>query len=41
MVLHLHHRLVMWWWLRHVGFIPDGEKHDLIRDLEAMAADPR
>jgi len=37
----LHHRLVMWWWLRHVGFIPDGEKHDLIRDLEAMAAAPR
>lgn len=37
----LHHRLVMWWWLRHVGFIPDGEKHGLIRDLEAMAADPR
>lgn len=32
----LHHRVVMWWWLRHVGFIPDGETHDLIRDLEAM-----
>lgn len=32
----LHHRIVMWWWLRHVGVIPDGEKHDLIRDLEAM-----
>ncbi len=37
----LHHRLVMWWWLRHVGVIPDGEKHDLIRGLEAMAASPR
>ena len=37
----LHHRLVMWWWLRHVGLIADGEKHDLIRDLEAMAATPR
>ena len=36
----LHHRLLMWWWLRHVGFIPDGEKHDLIRDLEVMAANP-
>jgi aminoglycoside phosphotransferase (APT) family kinase protein len=32
----LHHRVVMWWWLRHVGFIADGETHDLIRDLEAM-----
>ena len=36
----LHHRVLMWWWLRHVGFIPDGEKHDLIRDLEAMVASP-
>lgn len=36
----LHHRVLMWWWLRHVGVIPDGEKHDLIRDLEAMAASP-
>jgi aminoglycoside phosphotransferase (APT) family kinase protein len=33
----LHHRLVMWWWLRHVGIIPDGEKHDLIHALECMA----
>jgi aminoglycoside phosphotransferase (APT) family kinase protein len=32
----LYHRVVMWWWLRHVGVIPDSEKHDLIRDLEAM-----
>lgn len=33
----LHHRLVMWWWLRQLGVIADGERHDLIRDLEAMA----
>lgn len=32
----LLHRLVMWWWLRHVGVIHDGEQHDLIVDLEAM-----
>jgi Ser/Thr protein kinase RdoA (MazF antagonist) len=33
----LHHRIVMWWWLRHVGFIPDGEEeHDLIKDLRRM-----
>ena len=33
----LHHRLVMWWWLRHVGIIPDGEPHDLIDALTQMA----
>ncbi len=33
----LYHRLVMWWWLRHVGAIPDGQTHDLVRDLAAMA----
>ncbi len=32
----LHHRVVMWWWLRHVGIIADGEPHGLIDDLEAM-----
>lgn len=34
----LHHRVVMWWWLRHVGYIPDGERHGLIDDLEAMVS---
>jgi aminoglycoside phosphotransferase (APT) family kinase protein len=33
----LHHRVVMWWWLRHVGFVADGERHPLIDDLKAMA----
>lgn len=33
----LHHRVVMWWWLRHVGVIADGEEHALIADLRAMA----
>ena len=33
----LHHRLVMWWWLRHVGIIPDGQPHDLIDALTQMA----
>lgn len=33
----LIHRVVMWYWLRHVGVIPDSGKHDLIVDLEAMA----
>ena len=33
----LLHRVVMWWWLRHVGVIADGERHDLIMDLERMA----
>jgi hypothetical protein len=27
----------MWWWLRYVGVIADGEEHQLIVDLEAMA----
>jgi hypothetical protein len=31
------HRLTMWWWLRHVGVIAEGEEHDLMRDLRAMA----
>jgi aminoglycoside phosphotransferase (APT) family kinase protein len=35
------HRIVMWGWLRRYGVIAPGEKHDLIRDLEAMAATPR
>lgn len=36
----LIHRVVMWYWLRHVGIIPDAAaKHDLIADLEAMAAE--
>lgn len=33
----LLHRVIMWWWLRHVGIIPDGERHPLIADLEQMA----
>ncbi|MBN9314611.1 MAG: aminoglycoside phosphotransferase family protein [Devosia sp.] len=37
----LLHRLTMWWWLRHVGVIREGERHDLIVDLEAMAAQKR
>ncbi|MBN9308489.1 aminoglycoside phosphotransferase family protein [Devosia sp.] len=37
----LLHRLTMWWWLRHVGVIREGERHDLIVDLEAMAAKKR
>jgi len=32
----LLHRVTMWMWLRHTGFIPDGETGDLITDLEAM-----
>ena len=31
------HRVVMWYWLRHVGVIADGEQHQLIADLHAMA----
>jgi hypothetical protein len=27
----------MWMWLRHVGVILEGERHDLMADLEAMA----
>ncbi|WP_137151784.1 aminoglycoside phosphotransferase family protein [Devosia sp. FKR38] len=33
----LIHRVVMWYWLRHVGVIADGEPHPLIADLHAMA----
>lgn len=33
----LIHRVVMWYWLRHVGVIPGDGKHDLLVDLEAMA----
>ena len=33
----LIHRVVMWYWLRHVGVIADGEQHQLIADLHAMA----
>lgn len=34
----LHHRVVMWWWLRHVGVIADREQHPLLASLEEMAA---
>ena len=37
----LLHRLTMWWWLRHVGVILEGERHGLIVDLEAMAKQKR
>ncbi len=33
----LLHRVIMWWWLRHVGVIADGETHDLIVALRDMA----
>jgi len=36
-VYTLVHRVTMWWWLRHVGVIRDGEHNPLIDDLEAMA----
>lgn len=36
----LIHRVVMWWWLRHVGYIADGEENDLIADLREMAEHP-
>jgi Ser/Thr protein kinase RdoA (MazF antagonist) len=36
----LHHRVVMWWWLRHVGVIADGEQHGLVADLRDMADRP-
>ena len=35
----LLHRLTMWWWLRHVGVILPGERHDLMVDLERMAGE--
>jgi aminoglycoside phosphotransferase (APT) family kinase protein len=34
----LIHRVTMWWWLRYIGVIPDGEQHALIADLREMAA---
>lgn len=34
----LIHRVVMWYWLRQIGVIPQGVKHALIVDLEAMAS---
>lgn len=37
----LLHRLVMWWWLRHVGVILPGERHDLMVDLETMVDEAR
>lgn len=37
----LIHRVMMWYWLRHIGVIPDHGKHDLIVDLEAMAEEKR
>jgi aminoglycoside phosphotransferase (APT) family kinase protein len=33
----LVHRVTMWMWLRHVGVILEGERNDLMADLEAMA----
>lgn len=36
----LLHRLTMWWWLRNVGVIQLGERHDLLVDLERMADEP-
>jgi Ser/Thr protein kinase RdoA (MazF antagonist) len=33
----LIHRVVMWYWLRKVGVIRDGEMHQLMVDLQAMA----
>lgn len=38
-VYTLVHRVTMWWWLRHVGVIGDGEHNALIDDLERMAAE--
>jgi len=34
----LLHRVIMWWWLRHVNVIRDGDHNPLIDDLRAMAA---
>lgn len=31
------HSVIMWWWLRHVGVIADGERHELVASLEKMA----
>jgi hypothetical protein len=33
------HRVIMWWWLRHVGIIKDGEHNALIDDLWGMTRD--
>ena len=33
----LLHRVIMWWWLRMIGAIPDGQPHDLIDALTTMA----
>lgn len=33
----LPHRVVMWWWLRHVGQIGNGEPHELMTALAATA----
>lgn len=38
---NLIHRVVMWFWLRHIGVIPESGKHDLIVDLEAMTEQKR
>jgi Ser/Thr protein kinase RdoA (MazF antagonist) len=34
------HRVTMWWWLRQVGVIGEGEAHPLLADLEAMGDEP-
>ncbi|MEO6395378.1 MAG: aminoglycoside phosphotransferase family protein [Devosia sp.] len=34
----LLHRVVMWWWLRHVGVLPEAGRSELIVALEQMAA---
>lgn len=34
----LLHRVIMWWWLRHVGVIAEGAHNPLIDDLREMAA---
>ena len=35
------HRVTVWWWLRQVGVIGQGEAHPLLADLEAMGTSRR